>query len=103
MTVQALEFFRKLKKFAPKEDTKHFDVVEQALEKQIPKKPIEVEPHATNDIDVWVTCKCGATILINKDYKRCYCWKCGQLIKLPQPYKKDHNGEVTEMVEEGAE
>lgn len=32
MIVQALKFFHKLKQFAPANDKKHFDVVEQALE-----------------------------------------------------------------------
>ena len=114
---EALEYCRKqsmLEQMVGNETWKHYDTASKALEeveqyralgtveelkeareKQIPKKLIKVEPHATNDIDVWVTCECGATTLINKDYKHCYCWKCGQLIELPQPYKKEgaENGE----------
>ena len=64
--------------------------LKEALEKQVAKKAEKIEPDANNDIDVWVDCPCcGATKRVSKHHNQYYCWKCGQLIELPQPYKKE--------------
>lgn len=105
MTVQALKFFRKLKQFAPANDKKHFDVVEQALEeleqyralgtveelkdareKQVAKKPIDNGMRsgifATRK---YYSCpRCGNACLqkmANERQNTNYCWDCGQALK----------------------
>ena len=63
--------------------------LKEAREKQVAKRPKDMQDDA-NGIDVWVTCECGAMMLINTDlHKQGYCRKCGQLMEFPQPYKKE--------------
>lgn len=63
--------------------------LKEAREKQVAKRPKDMQDDA-NGIDVWVTCECGAMMLINTDlHKQGYCRKCGQLMEFPQPYKEE--------------
>lgn len=53
-------------------------IIIEALEKQIPKKPKEIEAIDSNDNAV-VECVCGATQEVAvKSIKSVYCWRCGQ-------------------------
>ena len=81
--IQALEEVEQYRALGTVEELK------EAREKQVAKRPKDMQDDA-NGIDVWVTCECGAMMLINTDlHKQGYCRKCGQLMEFPQPYKKE--------------
>lgn len=48
----------------------------EAIEKQIPKKPVEYKGNPDN---IFVCAKCGSTFIKGKYNKRTYCPNCGQM------------------------
>lgn len=52
--------------------------IKDALEKQMQKKPNDMQDDG-NLPDTWVTCICGANMLVDTDnHTQTHCWKCGQ-------------------------
>ena len=79
MTVeQVIEHVKKSDEFFHTEEN---EIIINALEKQIPKKPRKKEEYENGE--EWVHCECGAVQLIDtKTHKKIHCWNCGQLLKV---------------------
>lgn len=75
---EALEFFERFIKTAPVNPyTQSAKLAIKALEKQIPKKPYDVD----TERKAFDCPECLSTIYINKDVRDCgYCCICGQAL-----------------------